>query len=95
MIIVAGWYTVAPEDRDAVVESHTDLMARARQARGNLDLSISADPVVPGRINMFELWESEEALNAWRAVAQPPAQQSKILGGDIQKHSISASGPPF
>jgi quinol monooxygenase YgiN len=95
MIIVAGWYTVAPEHRDKVVESHTDLVGRARKAEGNLDLAISADPVDPARVNMFELWESDEALNAWRAVANPPAPISEILGGDVQKHEISKSGPPF
>ncbi|MFC4146109.1 antibiotic biosynthesis monooxygenase family protein [Micromonospora mangrovi] len=95
MIIVAGWYTVAPEDRDKVVESHAEMVGRARKADGNLDLAISADPVDPGRVNMFELWESEDALNAWRAIANPPAQISEIRGGDVQKHEISKSGPPY
>ncbi|WP_430787980.1 putative quinol monooxygenase [Actinoplanes sp. G11-F43] len=95
MLIIAGWYTVAAEDRDKVVESHTDLVERARKAKGNVDLAISADPVDPARVNMFELWESEEALNEWRAVANPPAPISEILGGDVQKHEISKSAPPY
>lgn len=95
MLIIAGWYTVAPEHRDKVVESHADLVARARKAPGNVDLAISADAVDPGRVNMFELWESEDALNSWRAVANPPAPITDMLGGDVQKHEISKSGPPF
>jgi quinol monooxygenase YgiN len=95
MLIIAGWYLVAPEDRDKVVESHAEMVGRARKAPGNLDLAISADAVDPGRVNMFELWESDETLNAWRAVADPPAPISEMLGGDVQKHEISKSGPPF
>ena len=95
MVIVAGWFSVAPEDRDKFVDGHEDLIRRARKAPGCLDLAISGDPVDPSRVNMFELWESDDALNAWRAVANPPAQFTEILGGDVQKHEISKSGPPF
>lgn len=95
MQIVAGWFSVAPEYRDKYVESHEDLVGRARKAPGCLDIAITADSIDPGRVNMFELWESEKALNEWRAVANPPAQVTEILGGDVQKHTISKSGPPF
>jgi hypothetical protein len=43
---------------------------------------------------MFEQWESEEYLEAWRAVADPPPKP-EILRANVQKHQISSSGPPF
>ncbi|GAA3748755.1 putative quinol monooxygenase [Salinactinospora qingdaonensis] len=95
MLIIAGKLYVAPEDRDKYVESHHDLIQRARSQPGCLDLVIAADPIEEGRINMFEHWESEEQLAAWREIADPPAPVSEILGGDLQKHQISSSGPPF
>lgn len=49
-----------------------ELVKRARQAPGCLDLAITADPLDASRINNFERWESQEALDAWRAVAAPP-----------------------
>ncbi len=53
---------------------------------------MSADPVEDGRVNIFELWDSEEHLEAWRAVADPPPQP-EILDGDVRKYQISSTGP--
>ncbi len=64
MLIIAGKEYVAPEERDACVASVTDLIQRARAAPGCMDAAISADSVEPGRINSFELWESEGHLAA-------------------------------
>ena len=95
MLIIAGWFSVAPETRDEVVRMHEDIVRRARGTPGCLDLAISADPLDSGRVNMFELWRSEEELESWRAVIKSPLAEGTILGGDAQKHQISSSGPPF
>ncbi|MCD7058302.1 putative quinol monooxygenase [Pelagibacterium xiamenense] len=95
MVIVAGYLIVQPGERDDYVAAHADLVRRARTYPGCFDLSISADPVHPGRVNMYELWESEEELEAWRKIANPPETGSAFLDGQVQKHTISRSGPPF
>lgn len=95
MPIIAGYLFVAPEARANYVESHLDVVRRARNQPGCVDLAISADPVEAGRVNIFEQWESEEHLAAWRAVADAPAPATEIIGGDVQKHQIGASGPAF
>lgn len=77
-VIVAGWVTADPEERDEIVESFKDLVIRARSAPGCLDVAISADPVDPGRINNFEFWRSEEDLNSWRAVSPLRRQLSSV-----------------
>lgn len=94
-VIISGWFTVDPSKRDVVVDGFKDLVERARQAPGCLDLAITADPVDPSRINNFEFWESERHLNAWRKVANPPGEITPMLQVEVQKHRIRDSGPPF
>lgn len=94
-IIIAGWLSVVPEVRDEVVKAHEDIVRRSRGAAGCLDLAISADPIDTGRVNMFEFWQSEDDLNSFRAVTKSPIKEGAVLGGDVQKHEISSSGPPL
>ena len=94
-VIVAGWCTVDPKKRDEAVESFKALVLRARRAPGCLDLSITADPVDANRVNIFELWQSEADLKAWRAVAKHPKRITPLLRAEVQKHIIEHSGPPF
>ncbi|MGQ9425840.1 putative quinol monooxygenase [Gilvimarinus sp. F26214L] len=94
-VVIAGWFTVDPSKRDEVVDSFKDLVVRAREAKGCLDLAITADPVDPARINNFELWVSESHLNSWRKIANPPENITPMLQVDVQKHMIDRSGPPF
>lgn len=94
-VIISGWLRVAPESRDEIVRLHEDMVRRSRAAPGCLDLAISADPVDPARVNMYELWASEGELDAWRAQASSPMPKNAILGADVKKHYVSHSGPPF
>ena len=61
---------------------------------GCLNLYVSADPIEGGRVNIFERWESEEHLEACRAIADPPPRP-QIVGGNVEKYEISSAGPPF
>jgi hypothetical protein len=46
------------------------MVERARAYDGCLDFSIIADAVDPERVNLFECWRDQTALNAWRKVAR-------------------------
>lgn len=94
-IIIAGWFTVDPSKRAEVIASHRDLVRRARKAPGCLDLAISADTLDPSRVNNFELWDSEEHLEAWRKVSNPPTAITQITVGAMHKHAVDHSGDPF
>lgn len=72
MIIIAGYTLIEAPERDAAVEAFAGMVDRARKHDGCLDLSISADSVDPGRINVFECWRDEPSWKAWRKVAKPP-----------------------
>ncbi|MGW0732414.1 antibiotic biosynthesis monooxygenase [Streptomyces sp. NPDC002851] len=94
-LIIAGKLYVDPADRDRFVAGHRDVVAQSRRQPGCLDLSISPDPAEPDRVNMFEYWDSQEALDAWRAIAPTPSVSVEIKDGQVLKHEIANSGPPF
>jgi quinol monooxygenase YgiN len=93
-VIIAGNLYMHPQDRDAWVAAHDAIIRQARAEAGCIDLYLSADPVDEGRINLFEQWESEEHLESWRSIAEPPPKP-EILKATVQKHVVSTSGPPF
>ena len=95
MLIVAGHAEVAAGSRDDYVAAHRDLIRRCRQAPGCLDAAISADPVEPGRVNIFERWGSQEHLDAWRAVADAPDTGIPFDAGEVQLFVVSDVRPPF
>ena len=72
MIIIAGYTRTDAGKRDRAVEAFRDLVERARSYEGCLDFAISADAVDPERVNLFECWRDQTALDAWRRVAKGP-----------------------
>jgi len=95
MLIIAGHEEVDPQQRDAFVAAHHDLIRRAREAPGCLDLAITADPLDPARVNNFERWESRESLDAWREVAAPPDTGISIKSDSVMEYSVADVRPPF
>ena len=93
MLIIAGRTCVAPQERDEWVDAHDDAITRARSAPGYLDRSISADLIEADRVKLFELWEPEEHLEAWRTVAHPTPRPGSLCG-QVQRHQSNSSGPP-
>lgn len=94
-VIVAGKVYVDPEERDRYVAGHQVVVKAAREYPGCLDAAITSDPLDAGRVNIFEYWESEEVLNAWRAQSPAPTYSAEIRDGEVFKHGVSHSGPPF
>jgi len=94
MLIIAGSATIAQVDRDVYVAAHRDLVGRCRAAAGCLDAAISADPLDPRRVNIFERWESQEALDGWRAVADAPDTGIEF-DADVQLYTVTDARPPF
>ncbi len=95
MIIISGKVYVDEPKRDEYVRECRDLIIRARKYPGCLDLVITADPLEADRINNYEAWESEEALEKWRKVADAPNLPFDKERSDVQKHRVSESAPPF
>src|SRR2546423_15546953 len=92
MIIVSGHLIVARADRDAYVAGCVRVVEAARAAPGCLDYSITADTVDPARIVIYERWESEQKLLAFRGSGPGDDQQAAILDADVKRYEIAAVG---
>ena len=78
MVIVAGHITVEPQQREFYLAGCVSVVERARGAAGCFDFAITADPIDPGRVNIFERWESQAALNTARGSA-PGFEQAEAM----------------
>jgi quinol monooxygenase YgiN len=100
MIIVAGTVDVDPERRDAAIEAGCPHMEATRAQSGCLDYVWSADPLVPGRIYVFERWEDAESLTAHFAGPHYLAMRDTIgsfgiRGVDVVKLEPARQGPVY
>ncbi|WP_437670779.1 putative quinol monooxygenase [Sorangium sp. So ce131] len=95
MLIIAGHLEVDPDQRDAFVAAHQDLVRRARQAPGCLDLAITADLLDPARVNNYERWDSREHVEAWRKIAASPKTGIAILNDHVMQYRVSDVRPVF
>ena len=65
MIIIAGTIDVDPEQFDACVAASTPIQKATRDDEpGCLAYCFAPDPVVSGRIQVYELWADEASLAA-------------------------------
>ncbi len=100
MIIVAGRLYVDPGQRDAYLAATFDVAAKARAAAGCLDFVQAADPLEPGRINIFEQWGSDEDVERFRTSGSDDEDGSEaaplpeITDARVQKFRISAVEAP-
>ena len=94
MLIIAGSLTLDPADREAFLAANANVVGQARQAHGCLDFVQAADPADPSRINIFERWDTESDLLAFRGAGQPESGSPPILSADIKRYIISAVEEP-
>jgi quinol monooxygenase YgiN len=89
MIIVAGQILVEP-GREAYLQSCVEVIEQARNAPGCLDFALTADLVISGRINVFERWESAEAVRSFRGDGPNKEQQAEMLSASVSEYEVSA-----
>lgn len=97
MIIVAGHLRVAATERDRYLAAVADVAVLARRAPGCHDFVQAADPIDPERINIYERWEDDASLLAFRSSGEegddePPTPD--ILDADVRKFRISSVESP-
>jgi quinol monooxygenase YgiN len=99
VLIVAGVFEVEPEQRDAFIAGRAEGMQISRSEPGCIEYAFSADPLVPGKVLLFEIWEDKASLAAHIAAAQargpgePAAPAVKVLRSEILQYDIGAVGP--
>jgi quinol monooxygenase YgiN len=90
MIIVAGKGYVDPATRSDFLAAMKPSIERARARSGCLDYVIFADPIEPGRIDLFERWTSAEVLGLHRQATQAEAVAlaSRIEGAEVFEYTV-------
>lgn len=94
MIIVAGHLIIYPDQRTTYLERAADVVTAARAAVGCLEFVQVADPVEPDRIVVYERWESDEDLDAFRGAAGGIEDTPELLGAEVAKYRISGVESP-
>lgn len=89
MVIVAGHLSVAPEERESYLAGCVSVIEQARRAPGCLDFSLAADLLNPGRINIFERWESQAAVEAFRGSGPSDEQGAALLSASVAEYDIA------
>lgn len=90
MVIVAGFIHVEPHRRDTYLASCAEVIRQARRTPGCLDFAITADPLDPGRVDVFERWESQTAVEAFRGSGPDAEQQDAIVSGRVSEYDVAA-----
>ena len=89
MVIVCGHLLVAPTERDSYLAGCVDVVEAARRTSGCLDFAISADLVDDGRINVFERWESQAAVDEFRGSGVSDEQGAAILSASVAEYDVT------
>ena len=93
MIIVAGHITVDPEQRESYLAGSMSVVEKARRADGCLDFAMTADLLDPGRMNLFERWESQAALKAFRRSAPRHKHRTAMRSVSVAEYDIADVRP--
>ncbi len=65
MLIVAGTFTLqSPGERDRFLEATSELTRGSAAEAACVRYTFSADPLNENVVNLFEIWESENSLQA-------------------------------
>ncbi|MDF2828576.1 MAG: hypothetical protein K0R01_1859 [Mycobacterium sp.] len=94
-VIVSGHLTVAPEARADYLQGCADVVRGARAAPGCLDFAIGADLIEPGRINVFERWDSRAAVETFRGSGPSDEQNAALLGASVAEYEVSETARPL
>ena len=93
MVVVAGHLVVEPDQREAYLAGCRTVVEQARRAPGCLDFSIGADLLDPSRINIFERWDSQAAVEAFRGSGTDDEQGAQIRSASVAEYDIADVRP--
>jgi quinol monooxygenase YgiN len=87
VIIVSGQLFVRPGSREEFLLASSEAITLARSFAGCRDFVVAADPVESDRVNIYEEWESEAALLAFRGSGPDQDLSSFIVRASIARHT--------
>jgi quinol monooxygenase YgiN len=89
VVIVAGHLIVDPEQRDSYLIGCKDVVDQARRAPGCLDFAITADLLDSSRVNIFERWESQAAVDAFRGSGPSDGQLRAVISAMVVEYDVT------
>ena len=89
-VVVAGHLLVEPDARDDYVTGCVEVVRQARATTGCLDFAISADVLDPGRVNVYERWVSQAAVEAFRGSGPSDDQGAALLSASVSEYDVAA-----
>ncbi|WP_067536501.1 putative quinol monooxygenase [Nocardia crassostreae] len=90
MIIVAGHIRVEAGERESYLAGCVKVVEQARRAPGCLEFSITADIVNPERIVIFERWDNQASVEAFRGRGPSDEQSAAILSASVTEYDVTA-----
>jgi quinol monooxygenase YgiN len=91
VVIVAGPIYVDAAERERYLAGCRDVVVAARSADGCIDFHMAADPIESDRINVFEHWESVDAVEAFRGAGPSGEQSAAIRRAAVVQHEVASS----
>jgi quinol monooxygenase YgiN len=88
MIIVAGRLGIRAGARETFLALSSEAIVQARRTLGCHDFVVAADPLDPDRVNVYEAWESREALDKFRADGPGDELSAYILSAQIEEYTV-------
>ena len=100
MLILTGTVDVDPAKRDQALRAGLPHMKATRAQSGCLDYNWAPDLLTPGRIYVYERWESQEDLAKHFAGPHYLAMRNTIgsfglKGADVLKYRIALAEPVY
>ena len=89
VVIVAGHITVESHQREAYLAGCVSVVEQARRATGCLDFAITADLLDSSRINIFERWESQAAVETFRGSGPSDDQSAAIVSASVAEYTVA------
>jgi quinol monooxygenase YgiN len=100
MIIISGWIELEPGQVKDALEKAEPYITPVRVQEGCLDYAWTEDRIIPGRIYIYERWETQEAL-AKHLVGENYLNMRNHMGqygskgADILKYRIEVAEPVY
>ncbi len=91
MVIVSGWLRVAPQDRPGYLAACGAVIEAARATDACLGFYLVPDPLESGMINIFEQWETAEAVERFRQDGPAVDLSAMVVDAHVEQHEIAST----
>jgi quinol monooxygenase YgiN len=95
MVIVAGHITVEPQQRESYLAGCVRIVEQARPGSWLPRRRDLRGPGRPRRVNIFERWESQAALETFRSSGPDKEQRAGMLTVSVQEYDVADVRPVF